>query len=77
MGPVDGHDIAGLIDTFESVKMQQGPVLIHAITKKGKGYEFSEMKPSRFHGVGPFETDTGEPKNVYSVHPLVRYLAKR
>ncbi|MBF0463853.1 MAG: 1-deoxy-D-xylulose-5-phosphate synthase [Nitrospirae bacterium] len=62
MGPVDGHDIAGLIDAFESVKTQQGPILIHAITKKGKGYEFSEMKPSRFHGVGPFETDTGEPK---------------
>ncbi|MEO5357547.1 MAG: 1-deoxy-D-xylulose-5-phosphate synthase [Nitrospirae bacterium YQR-1] len=62
MGPIDGHDIEGLIDTFESVKTRQGPILIHAVTKKGKGYEFSEMRPSRFHGVGPFEPDTGQPK---------------
>jgi 1-deoxy-D-xylulose-5-phosphate synthase len=51
-----------LIDAFESVKALNGPILIHAVTKKGKGYEFSEMKPSRYHGVGPFETDTGQPK---------------
>ncbi|KWT92862.1 1-deoxy-D-xylulose-5-phosphate synthase [Candidatus Magnetominusculus xianensis] len=59
-GPVDGHDIAKLIDTFECIKNSTAPILIHVVTTKGKGYEFSEKNPATFHGVGPFELDTGE-----------------
>jgi len=62
VGPVDGHDIAKLIDTFEFIKSSTSPTLVHVITKKGKGYEFSEKFPVTFHGVGPFEIDTGETK---------------
>lgn len=59
VGPIDGHDIARLIETFELIKNYKGPTLVHIITKKGKGYEFSEAFPSAFHGIGPFEPDTG------------------
>ncbi|MCG6552625.1 MAG: 1-deoxy-D-xylulose-5-phosphate synthase [Candidatus Magnetominusculus sp. LBB02] len=59
-GPVDGHDIAKLIDTFECIKGAATPTLVHVVTTKGKGYEFSEKNPATFHGVGPFELDTGE-----------------
>ncbi|MCI4624345.1 MAG: 1-deoxy-D-xylulose-5-phosphate synthase [Candidatus Magnetoovum sp. WYHC-5] len=62
VGPIDGHDIGKLIDTFKHVKHNNTPTLIHVITKKGKGYEFSEKDPCIFHGVGPFELDTGESK---------------
>ncbi len=60
IGPVDGHDIEKLINTFELIKDNTSPTLIHITTKKGKGYEFSEKNPCFFHGVGPFEPDTGE-----------------
>ncbi|WP_420266663.1 1-deoxy-D-xylulose-5-phosphate synthase [Candidatus Magnetominusculus dajiuhuensis] len=59
-GPVDGHDIAKLIDTFQCIKDSTTPMLIHVVTTKGKGYEFSEKNPATFHGVGPFELETGE-----------------
>ena len=59
VGPIDGHDLEKLIETFEIVKGYNGPTLVHIITKKGKGYEFSEQFPSMFHGIGPFEPDTG------------------
>jgi 1-deoxy-D-xylulose-5-phosphate synthase len=62
VGPVDGHDLAKLIDTLEFIKGSTSPTLVHVITKKGKGYEFSEKFPITFHGVGPFEIDTGETK---------------
>ena len=61
VGPVDGHDLGALIDTFKRVKTADGPILLHVITTKGKGYEFSEMNPSTFHGIGPFSLETGEP----------------
>jgi 1-deoxy-D-xylulose-5-phosphate synthase len=50
-----------MIDTFMRIKKTSSPTLIHVITKKGKGYEFAEEKPSLFHGIGPFDCDTGEP----------------
>lgn len=59
IGPIDGHNIEQLIETFRRVKTVNEPVLIHAITKKGKGYNFSEKDPSIFHGIGPFDMDTG------------------
>lgn len=58
-GPIDGHDIERLIDTLRTVKASGSPTLVHIITKKGKGYEFSEKDPCIFHGVGPFELETG------------------
>jgi 1-deoxy-D-xylulose-5-phosphate synthase len=61
VGPIDGHNIELLIDTFRRLKPLTSPVLLHVITKKGKGYEFSEKNPSLFHGVGPFKLETGIP----------------
>ncbi|HUI45933.1 MAG TPA: 1-deoxy-D-xylulose-5-phosphate synthase [Nitrospirota bacterium] len=59
VGPVDGHDIQKLIVTLEGIKNAASPTLIHVITKKGKGYRFSEENPSAYHGVGPFDPETG------------------
>jgi 1-deoxy-D-xylulose-5-phosphate synthase len=61
VGPIDGHNTGLLVDTFGKIRQSDRPTLIHAITKKGKGYEFSEKEPSAFHGVGPFEPETGSP----------------
>ncbi len=60
VGPVDGHNLDALINTLNHVKRNTSPILIHVITKKGKGYLFSEENPTSFHGVSPFEPDTGE-----------------
>ncbi len=59
VGPVDGHKIEALIETLERFKDFSRPVLIHAITKKGKGYSLAEKNPCLFHGVGPFDIETG------------------
>lgn len=61
VGPADGHNIELLINTLNRVKQEPGPVLLHVITKKGKGYEFSERDPSLYHGIGPFRLETGSP----------------
>ncbi len=60
IGPIDGHRLNYLIETFQNIKKLEGPILIHVITKKGKGYPPAEMNPSRFHGVPPFAVETGE-----------------
>jgi 1-deoxy-D-xylulose-5-phosphate synthase len=62
VGPIDGHQIKHLLDTFTNVQRFHEPVLIHTITCKGKGYCHAEEDPSRFHGVGPFEIQTGQVK---------------
>jgi 1-deoxy-D-xylulose-5-phosphate synthase len=59
-GPVDGHDLPGLLEVLTSVKVEKGPVLIHVITKKGKGYKPAEDNPNKFHGTGPFDIATGK-----------------
>ncbi len=59
-GPVDGHDVNGLIDLLHHCKDMKSPVLIHATTQKGKGYAPAEQFPSRFHGIGKFDPATGE-----------------
>ena len=59
VGPVDGHDIPALIDVFEQTKGMDRPVLVHVLTKKGKGYDPAETNPTYFHGVGSFEPETG------------------
>jgi len=61
VGPIDGHRIDLLIDTFKRFKDFPSPVLIHVITKKGKGYVPAERNPSLFHGIGPFDVETGTP----------------
>ena len=58
-GPVDGHNMEDLIKAFEGAKEIRGPVLIHVITQKGKGYAPAESNPSDYHGVGPFDLETG------------------
>ncbi len=62
MGPVDGHNIENLCDAFESAKSVNGPVLLHVITVKGKGYDYAEKDPSIFHGISKFDIDSGEAK---------------
>ncbi len=59
-GPIDGHDIPLLTRTFEFLKKQEEPVLLHILTKKGKGYEPAIAKPDKFHGLGKFTAATGE-----------------
>jgi 1-deoxy-D-xylulose-5-phosphate synthase len=62
IGPISGHNIEDLIETFENVRdFSTGPVLIHVLTKKGKGYAPAERNPGSYHGVGPFNIDTGQP----------------
>jgi 1-deoxy-D-xylulose-5-phosphate synthase len=61
VGPIEGHNIELLIDTLKRIRTSPLPILIHVITKKGKGYEFSEKDPSMFHGIGPFKLETGAP----------------
>ena len=60
LGPIDGHDIHSLIEVLEAAKNLDEPVLIHVITKKGKGYAPAEESPNKFHGTGPFEVATGK-----------------
>jgi 1-deoxy-D-xylulose-5-phosphate synthase len=59
IGPVDGHDIREVIGTLEGIKNASSPTLLHVITKKGKGYRFAEENSSAFHGIGPFDMETG------------------
>ena len=61
IGPVDGHDIKALCETLEHAKSIKGPVFIHAVTQKGKGYSKAEQNPNVFHGIGPFDVDSGKP----------------
>ncbi len=59
-GPIDGHDLPLLVKTFEFLKTQNEPVLLHIITEKGRGYEPALANQEKFHGLGPYKTETGE-----------------
>jgi 1-deoxy-D-xylulose-5-phosphate synthase len=59
VGPIDGHNLNILKSTFKDAAQMKGPVLVHVLTKKGKGYRYAEANPQRFHGVGPFQIDDG------------------
>lgn len=63
LGPVDGHDINGMMRVIHEAKRVKGAVLIHAITEKGKGFSPAERHPARFHGAEPFDVETGLPSN--------------
>lgn len=67
LGPVDGHDVRAVIDVLNDAKHCKGPVLVHVMTKKGKGYIPAERHPARFHGTEPFEVETGLPS-----HPRIK-----
>ena len=62
VGPLNGHDLEQLIETFSRIKrVKTGPILIHVLTRKGKGYKPAEENPEFFHGLGPFDKETGKP----------------
>ncbi len=65
-GPVDGHNYDELISTFQKVKSIRGPRLVQVNTLKGKGYKIAEENPAKFHGIAPFDVETGELKNKSS-----------
>ena len=60
LGPVDGHDIPAMLKVFKEAQRIRHAVLVHVVTKKGRGYEPAEKNPSGFHGIGPFDVDTGK-----------------
>lgn len=70
IGPIDGHDIEAMTEVFIKAKEINEPVIIHVLTQKGKGYALAEESPSKYHGIGPFNLESGElngsPKNSYS-----------
>lgn len=59
VGPIDGHDIAQVEEAVTAAKGYDGPVIIHAVTEKGRGYEFASCQPDLFHGIGPFDRTLG------------------
>jgi len=63
VGPVEGHSIRSLVEAFELAKTYDGPILIQCVTQKGKGYQPARTHPEKFHGAGPFQISTGEPRN--------------
>lgn len=70
-GPVDGHDLPGLLEILKIAKHEPGPVLVHVVTKKGKGYAPAEAEPNKFHGTGPFDVATG--KKLINPHAAPTY----
>lgn len=61
IGPIDGHNIGQMVDTFEAAIKLNRPVVVHIKTRKGKGYRYAERHPKHFHGVSPFDLNTGKP----------------
>lgn len=66
IGPINGHRLEPLIETFKNISHLKGPVLVHVLTVKGKGYGPAEKDPAHFHGVGSFEIATGSPQRLFS-----------
>jgi 1-deoxy-D-xylulose-5-phosphate synthase len=69
IGPIEGHRLDFLIETFENIKKLRGPILVHVITKKGKGYSPAESSPAQFHSVVPFHIETGQPREIPKKNP--------
>jgi 1-deoxy-D-xylulose-5-phosphate synthase len=69
MGPVNGHSVGALVDVLDEAKKVDGPVLVHAITKKGKGYKYAEDEPVEYHGPSPFDPVAGIQKKKSSGAP--------
>lgn len=77
IGPVDGHDIKKLVHLFNKIKKIEQPILLHVVTTKGKGYEFAEKFPSKFHGVGAFNVENGKLKNPARVETYSEVFVKK
>ena len=77
IGPINGHRLDRLIETFEIARNVDGPVLIHVLTKKGKGYEPAEKDPTSFHGLGAFDIATGKSLNSGWHSPIPKFSARR
>ena len=69
LGPVNGHNIKELKEVMERARKIKGPVLIHALTCKGKGYEYAQKNPDKFHGIGPFTLESGQVLSSKSKNP--------
>jgi len=63
-GPIDGHNLPLLVETFKFLKTQNKPVVLHAITQKGRGFQPAIEKQKKFHGLGPYDAETGETKSA-------------
>src|SRR5580765_2882096 len=59
LGPIDGHDLPMLLNCLEFAKSYDEPIVLHVLTKKGKGYDVAIAQPEKFHGTGPYEVSTG------------------
>ncbi len=75
-GPIDGHDLPGLIHTLEQVRELQEPVVVHVLTQKGHGYDKAEEKPEIFHGTPPFYVESGDRRKVSSLPSYGTVMAK-
>ena len=73
LGPIDGHRIGDLLEAFEIAEQIEGPKLIHILTQKGKGYKNAELDPNKFHGIAPFERETGKVLTSIS-HPSYSHV---
>ena len=62
LGPIDGHDIDSMVRFFEFAKESDEPIVLHILTKKGKGFPVALKEPEKWHGSGPFDEKTGAPK---------------
>lgn len=69
-GPIDGHDIGAIINTLKNLITLKGPVILHVLTKKGKGYKFAEDNPAAFHSAAPFDVKTGVARRAESADGL-------
>ena len=76
LGPVDGHDIRKLVKVLNEAKRVDHAVLVHVITKKGKGYPPAEENPAKFHGTGLFYIETGEPKEISTTDTYTQVFSK-
>lgn len=75
-GPIDGHNIPLLIKTFMQIKKLNGPLLLHVLTQKGKGYKFAEEEPTNFHGIGSFDKLTGETNGLKKTLPYTKVFGE-
>jgi 1-deoxy-D-xylulose-5-phosphate synthase len=77
IGPIDGHKLDDIIETLALAKSMNGPVLIHVLTTKGKGYKNAENKPNEFHGIGPFDPISGVQLNGLSDSSFPKFFGNK
>lgn len=76
LGPVDGHDVKEMVRVFNEAKRVDHAVLVHVLTKKGKGYLPAEENPAKFHGTGPFHLETGDAKESKGADTYTEVFSK-